>query len=260
MKIMLYNIDHGGREGRDLRARWFKLLKVIKKVNPDIIIILEAWGWRQTKELRDFSQQAGFKYYSLSQSNTKHHLAVMSKIKPEKINKYQSGFHHSVLAVKFKDPISFTILGIHLSPKTESIRLREIKNIIKLAQQHQPVIMLGDFNSLSPQDNYDNKRLLAIFQKNKIFKFGRDKLETRVIREILAAGLIDITKKYYSGKTIQYSVPTKICTDSEHLTKLRLDYAFISRSLVPLVKKSSFIKSQLTHHSSDHFPLVLEIF
>lgn len=256
MKILLYNIDHGGKVGKNLKARWPKLIKTIKSIDADIVIILEAWGWSQNKEMKDFAKKSSFKYFSLSKSNTKHHIGLISNIKPKKIIKYKKDFWHSVLQANFED---FTIFGIHLNHNTESKRLLEAKRIIDFANKSNNPIILGDFNSLSPQDNYNNKRLLAQLNKKNIIKFGKEKLEKRVIKKFLDAGLIDIYKKQHSDKTIHYSVPTKICTDIDHLTKLRLDYAFVGKSIAKSVKKTSLIKNKLTNYSSDHFPLILEI-
>ena len=85
MKILLYNIDHGGKKNNNLKTRWSKLTKVIKKINPDIVIILEAWGWRKNYELKEFSQKCNFKYHYLSKSNTKHNIGLISNIKPKKV-------------------------------------------------------------------------------------------------------------------------------------------------------------------------------
>lgn len=256
MKILLYNIDHGGRTKTNPRGRWPKIKRVIKEINPDVAILLEAWGWEQS-DLSDFAKSNSFKYCFLSKSNTKHNLALLSKIKSQKITSTNHGVHHSIIESKF--PGGLEIFGVHLSPKQESIRLGEAEKIIGKMKRKKLAIVLGDFNSLSPQDNYNDQKLLKKFQEKNIIKFGSKKIEKRVIKKMLRSGLIDITKKFHSGKSVYYSVPTAICTDVDHATKLRLDYAFVTPALAEKITRAEVIKNKLTNSASDHFPLVIEI-
>jgi len=256
---MLYNLDHGGRKGNNLYARWPALIKTIKSINPDIAVLLECWDWEEKKQFKKFAEKLGYPYYYFSSSNTKHHIGLVAKIKPAKIKKYRKNFHHSVLQAHFDQPLDFNIFGVHLSPKTEAARLEEAKRIIKLAESNQPAIVIGDFNSLSPLDGYNEKKLIGQFQKNNISKFGKNKLEKRAIAKILKAGLIDIYKIQHQDKKLHYSVPSQYCQDCDHAAKMRLDYAFIDKSLIKIVTASKIIKNRLTDKSSDHYPLVLEL-
>lgn len=256
---MLYNLDHGGREGNNLYARWPALIKTIKSINPDIAVLLECWNWKEKKQFKKFVKKLSYPYYYFSPSNTKHHIGLIAKIKPAKIKKYRENFHHSVLQAHFNQPLDFNILGIHLSPTTENIRLKEAGRIIKLAKTNRPAIIIGDFNSLSPLDGYNERKLIGQFQKNNISKFGKNKLEKRVIAKMLKSGLIDIYKAQHQGKKLYYSVPSQCCQDRDHAAKMRLDYAFIDKSLIKTVTASKIIKNRLTNKSSDHYPLLLEL-
>src|SRR3989344_2206011 len=135
MKIMLYNLDHGGRKGNNLYARWPALIKTIKSINPDIAVLLECWDWEEKKQFKKFAEKLGYPYYYFSSSNTKHHIGLVAKIKPAKIKKYRKNFHHSVLPAHFDQPLDFNIFGVHLSPKTEAARLEEANRIIKLEKR-----------------------------------------------------------------------------------------------------------------------------
>jgi exodeoxyribonuclease-3 len=259
MKIMLYNLDHGGKEGDNLCARWPALIATIKNVNPDIGVLLECWSWEAEKEFKKFAAKLGYPYYYLSVSNTKHHLGLISRIKPKKIKMHKKNFHHSVLQAQFAAPFDFTIFGIHLSPKAEDIRLQEAKRLIKLAQNASPAIITGDFNSLSPADCYNEKKLITQFKKQNIIKFGNGKLEKRVIGTMLRSGLVDIYKSHHRGQKLHYSVPSRCNKDQEHATKMRLDYAFVSKTLAPRITASRIVKNQYSDRSSDHYPLLLNL-
>ncbi|OGY45531.1 MAG: hypothetical protein A2729_01960 [Candidatus Buchananbacteria bacterium RIFCSPHIGHO2_01_FULL_39_14] len=256
MRILLYNIDHGGKDGNNLFGRWPKLIQIFKDLRPDMAVILEAWNWRATFELKSFAKKTNFKYYFLSPSNTKHHLGLLTNIQPKKIIKYKNNFHHSVLRADFKN---FTIFGIHLNSKNETKRIIEAKKIIGLTKKTKSPIVLGDFNSLSPQDDYNDKELFIELKRKKIDKFGKEKLEKKVIKKFITAGLIDAFKAFHPEKKIYYSVPTKNCRDINHLTKLRLDYAFVDQTIIDQVNKIKIIKNQTTDWASDHYPLILEL-
>ena len=257
---MLYNIDHGGRDNTSIKGRWNKLSKVIKKNNPDILFILEAWTWTR-KELNEFAKKNSFQYSFMSKSNTKHNLALLSNLKPKKINFNKQGFHHSIIHAVFdinKKLKNLHIFQIHLSPIAEDIRIKEAKKILQKVKKLDNYIIIGDFNSLSPEDKYNERLLIKQLQKEGIKKFGERKLEKKVISKFLSNRAIDLHKKFINDNKIYYSVPTKMCTDKDHFAKIRLDYAFTSENIFQQVKNIKIIKNKLTNHASDHYPLIIE--
>lgn len=260
MKILSYNIDHGGREGKNTKYRWPKLLSLIRQASPDIVIILEAWGWRKDMELAMFAKKLGYKYYFLSKSNTPHNIALLSHIAPKKVIFHKKGFHHSLLEARYriKNFPPFTLLGVHLNPHNEEIRYKEIEGLINIFKKNKYAVALGDFNSLSPEDAYNKKKLRAFFKKNKITKFGVNIIETKVIKRLLHSGFIDSIKIFYKNK-LQYTVPTKMPTKVKKLLPLRYDYAFTSKNLIPRIHSAKIVKNKYTYFTSDHYPIILEI-
>ena len=115
---------------------------------------------------------------------------------------------------------------------------------------------MGDFNSLSPLDKYDDAKILASMKQVGIGKFGRGKLRKEVIQKVMDAGFIDTIKEF--SKTFEYSVPTMYCKDKNHFADLRLDYLFITRPLVDSLKNARIIRTEETNQLSDHFPLLAE--
>jgi len=232
---------------------------VINDINADIVVLLEAWTWQADDHLAKFSQITNYPYRFLSPSNTKHCLGLLSKIKPNRTDSLNQNMHHSILKAEFPfENQNFTIIGIHLSPGAENQRLAEIKKIITLAKQENNPIVIGDFNSLSPEDEYDEKELLAILKQKKITKFGDTPLKWTVITAMLNAGFIDIGKKY-AQLPIEYSVPTESNTDIDHFTKIRLDYAFTTREFEKQIVDTKILRDEITEQASDHFPLLLTL-
>src|SRR3989344_7484939 len=260
MKILSYNIDHGGREKNNLRGRWPIIIRVVKKSRPDIVIILEAWGWRKNRELKVFAKKTGYKYFFISQSNTKHNIAFLSNLRPKRILAHNRCFHHSCIQFELKSKnYEFTLLGIHLSPINEKIRLRETKKVIRFAKKYPNSLIIGDFNSLAPNDQYNKIKLIRLFRKNNITKFGNKRIETRVMKKFFQSGYVDAVK-LFSKKGIQHTVPTKKPTGEKHIARLRFDYALVSKPLISSIRVAKELKNQYTDTESDHYPILLEIF
>ncbi len=260
MKILSYNIDHGGLEGKNKKYRWPKIIHAVKQENPDILVILEAWGWRKNKELKTFAKKTGYKYFFISKSNTLHNIALLSRIAPKKVIFYKKGFHHSLVWAYFNHKNhQFALLGVHLSPVNEKIRFREGKKIIHVAKKYPNSVIIGDFNSLSPNDQYNKIKLIRLFRKNNIIKFGNKRIETRVMKKFFQSGFVDAVK-LFSKKGIPYTVPTKKPTDEKHIARLRFDYALVSKPLISSMSGTKEIKNQYTDTASDHYPILLEIF
>ena len=242
----------------DPRGRWSQIINFLNTIAPDIIILLEAWNW-DDGDLREFGEQTGLSYYFLNRSNTQHHLALLSRVQPTKIESIREGFHHSVLRARFEcigEP-PLELFGLHLNPVDEDSRLLEAREILGLTADRD-ALLVGDFNSLATADEYNETNLLNLLREQGIKKFGTDKLQKKVIEEFLKAGYIDIIKKFHPYG-LEYSVPTAVCTDVNHATRLRLDYALATPAMAALVKNASIIRNELTDAASDHFPLLLDI-
>lgn len=260
MKILSYNIDHGGREGKNPKRRWPKIIRAVKQESPDILVILEAWGWRKNKELAMFAKKTCYKYFFLSQSNTLHYIALLSNIRPKNIICHTKGFHHSCIHAYFESKsCQFALLGVHLSPANEEIRLREAKKVIRFAKKYPNCVIIGDFNSLAPNDPYNKIKLIKLFRKNNITKFGSKRIETRVMKKFFQSGFIDAVK-LFSNKGIRYTVPTKKRADEKYVARLRYDYALASKTMILNIRGAKEIKNQYTNTASDHYPILLEIF
>jgi exonuclease III len=115
---------------------------------------------------------------------------------------------------------------------------------------------MGDMNSLSPQDPYDENVVLSEMHKVGLDKFGKGKLRYEVIKKILDFGFADSLKQFWAN--FEYSVPTVFNIDEAHFTKLRLDYIFVTRNLLPYLLKSEVIRTEETNQLSDHFPVAAE--
>lgn len=68
--------------------------------------------------------------------------------------------------------------------------------------------------------------------------------------------MIDVAAHF---KDIKYTVPTKASNDPDHATKMRLDYAFVSDSIIGSIAKFNTVHDNSTNIISDHYPLVIDV-
>ena len=153
------------------------------------------------------------------------------------------------------EKISFILT--HLHSKNENLRLKELKIIQQYLKTDANIILMGDLNTLSPLDDYDEIKLIDKMSKLGINKFGIKKLRKEVIQKIINQGFTDAIRKF--SKSFEYSVPTTSNKDEKHFTKLRLDYIFVSKLLARKLTNAKIIRTKETNQLSDHFPVIIEI-
>src|SRR4030042_6741724 len=251
MKLMLYNILNGGENRLDL------ILKVVKKEHPDFLVVNEANGFDREGKLNKFSKEAGLIYAKLSLSGEdNYHTAIFSKYPFKEVEEIKPLRNAGILVVIETEFGEISIIGTHLSPYTEDVRLQEVNLIINQQKQYPNKILTGDMNSLSDKDSY-NEEIIKNFNEAQMNKFTRNgKFCFDVIKKIISSGYLD-SALIFNRKTIT-TVPTGVKQDEAHLTDMRLDYIFISDSLKKKVKNYSVVKDDLTDRASDHYPVIIE--
>ncbi|OGK18125.1 hypothetical protein A3G67_01605 [Candidatus Roizmanbacteria bacterium RIFCSPLOWO2_12_FULL_40_12] len=249
MKLLSYNIWNGGPERIPL------ILKVIKEQSPDFLAIQEANTFfdNDNKILKQFSLELNLPYYDISRSNENYHVASFSKIPFKKVNKLPNFRNACLETITETDLGELSICNTHLHPFFEEKALVEIKKVIEVQRNHKNNIILGDLNSLSPEDNYS---ISIIDQLNEVLskKFtDKGKIRYKVISSLLSNNYIDVAVQLQKNKI--NTVPTKINFDPAHMALLRLDDIFVSELLASRLKSFDVIKSEDSDQASDHFPV-----
>lgn len=257
MKLLLLNIYEGCPE----KDRFQKIINFVNQQKPDILGLLELNGWHLNNfiKLKLFKKKTRFRYHGFCKSKDGYHIALLSRTEFVKTQAINRGMWHGAVRAKIKfGTQDLTIILTHLDPFTETNRLKELKVLTKHILGSQNVILMGDLNSLSPQDGYNEAKLLRKAKEIKLKKFGTRKLHKSVITQILSMGLVDLSKKF--SKKFEHTVPSRYNIDEAHFIKLRLDYMFASPELLAsCVKKARVIRTNQTNQLSDHFPLLAEV-
>ena len=235
------------------------MIEVIKKESPDYLTINEAntFSDQNNKLLKEFASKTGFQYYELGLSGEyDYHVAVLSKYPLKQVQKLQPLMRACVISIIETELGEISVASLHLTPNTEDLRHPEIDLILSCQSRFKDRILMGDMNSLSPDDAY-NPEMVAGFNAMQLKKFTTDgKLRFDAIGKILSNGYIDSAVKL--GKNKEYTAPTAVNEYSAH-SNMRLDYIFISESLASYLQNYRVVKNELTEKASDHYPVIVEL-
>ena len=165
IKIMTFNIYHGGRElGEEVGVN--RVIDVIRQVSPDVIGIIETYGSGAI-----IADALGY-YFYLRSSN----LSIMSRYPIEETHDFFKSFNCSAATIRIsaKQKINYLNIWLDYLPNTheqlqnrmspDSIvagewktRAKELNSILKdmrkmIADTRRPLFVSGDFNIASHLD------------------------------------------------------------------------------------------------------------
>ncbi|MDP3980301.1 MAG: endonuclease/exonuclease/phosphatase family protein [Chlamydiota bacterium] len=255
MKIICLNVEGGAGN----KERFENLIRFVQKEQPDVLGLLELVDWDKNDfvKLKNFLDRTSFQDYLFCKANSPFHMALFTKKKIDLKVILNEKVGHGLLKIKFSSIIgSITVLLTHLTPGSEYARLREVKVVLRHVPQDDPVILMGDFNSLAIHDSYDVENLLAVFKELGIRKFGENEIIRLVIPKIIEYGFEDSAVLMKSA--FIHTVPTLANQDQAHAFNLRLDYIFCTKSLASYLKQYQVIQNPDTNKLSDHYPVMTE--
>jgi exodeoxyribonuclease-3 len=159
-----------------------------------------------------------------------------------------------VLAAEFKDFFVTTVYTPNSKGDLSRLPLRHKQwdpaflEYMKQLEKKKPVIFCGDLNVAHTEDDLANP-------KENEGEHGFTKEEREGVDKIISAGFVDIFRKFNSGKGF-YTWWTPWRQARERNIGWRIDYFFVSKTLVPNVKKTAILKDIF---GSDHCPIELDI-
>lgn len=258
MKLITYNILAGGR------TRLPKIISLLKQLQPDILALQEAVGFLNNGGalLKLLAAKLGLPYYDLSPAaKYDFSVATFAKFPMTNVQKIPLLQNSCLIATLNTEPFGeITFCNAHLCPFTETERVREINMIINKLKGKTRVILCGDMNSLSPDDNYPDSLVSQLDEKHFKQHTQNGKLSFRAISALGQSGLVDVAKA--RGKNHVKTAPTGIDLKEDGipytLPLMRLDYVFVSKDLLRFASGYEVIKTEVTVGASDHFPVVAE--
>jgi len=252
-KVLSYNIYEGFRAD-SARIAKFKLW--VDTLQPAAIAFQEMKGFTKAS-LQTFAESMGFNYTLMHHENGLP-VALISKFPITDIKSKPSTLH--LIQAKILD---YHFFVIHLNPNTYEKRKEEIGIILnraKLIPKTEKVLMMGDFNNMSPQDSsfYDNNETkMNLVRASEINNPGtkvlnNGKIDYSTIQSMIDEDYHDSWKLFRTN--YDKSAPTKL---RSHGNFTRIDYIWMNGTLVNSYANSYLVKDAFTDYASDHYPMVL---
>ena len=255
MKIMTYNILDGGIDSNGSRVEY--IIDTIKKEKPDFVAIQEAHNFDKNENelLRRVSDETRLPYYALSQGaleddQGRSHVVSLSRYPLQGEYLFPgSTFQCAALSVVIDSPLGkLSICNVHLHAHSEDERVRETEVVLSYQSKFDKYIILGDFNSLSRSDNYDDLSAQ---------EFGFYDLARFEATDILNRRHTDAVA--HIGVNDRSTHPTIGISHRISKTPIRIDYVFLTHSLSSRIKNVMVVKTPTAEKASDHYPVVVAL-
>jgi endonuclease/exonuclease/phosphatase family metal-dependent hydrolase len=264
IKIIEYNILEGffdkNKEGilAPNEKRRKAAQEIIKKEDPDILVLAEADHTKNLKFPQDYKKIFNYTYgffASKRLTNRDFGIGILSKfpiITKEKFLLAKSRWIKTSIKINGK---TINIDAIHCNPHNSSKEKQDLFQEL-ITRKKEPFIVAGDFNAVHPEDKYNEKDLLDNFcrkfqDKQKAEKVVKEILEAKTIRFLLEQNLRDTHKEKNNKQDYSYH------TSLKGNNMMRIDYIFCSNEFK--IINSGIIKNRLTEIASDHYPIFAEL-
>lgn len=251
---MTYNLLNGAK------GQFNYVVNVINEQKPDFVTINEANGFdlNDNKLLKQLSNEIKLPYRHLAKcgDGDGYHVALYSKYELLSVREIESFARAAVVSKLNINGYELTAVSTHLTPYSEAKRIKEAELITNELSKTNNCIVMGDLNSLSQHDDY-NDTLIENFNDMQKKKFtSNNSLLFDVMKLFEKNGLLDTAVlKLNNG---EFTAPTSLNEYQAH-SNMRLDYILVSESLKGKVKSYDVIKNELTEIASDHYPVVVDL-
>ena len=187
------------------------------------------------------------------------------------VERVVEGYHHGVLHTR---TAGIDFLVVHLSPhefrvrKTESEQIAEW--VCRLTSRGREVVVLGDFNSLSPSDrpHYEASGMLAFHrgrpESQESLNLNDGMPDFSVHQNLLDASLVDVVAKHTDPGRGRISCATPLIRKqstadiSWERGLRRIDFIMASPGLAARSTRGRIVNDSSMDMLSDHYPVVVE--
>ena len=254
MDIISFNVN-------GLRAILKKdFIRWIKTQRPDILCLQEIKADKSQIESEEFLNLEDYDYYWNSAERKGYSgVLVLSKRKPEEVV-FGIGIERfdnegRLIRLKYSD---FTLFNVYFpNGKSSEERLKfkldyyeaflELSE--KLKRQGEKLVITGDFNTAHKEIDLANPKANEKYS-------GFLPIEREWLDKLSRKGYVDTFRHFYPEETGMYTWWTYRFNARKKNVGWRIDYFFVTESLVNRVEESSILSDV---YGSDHAPILLRI-
>lgn len=246
VRILTYNIWVGGEN------RQSKITEVIRQAKPDIVALQEVNDEEFFYKLAgDLAMQP-----LLAHTQFGYNVGLLSALPVADWEPYSDPgvFRVGAVRAQINSPAGpLNICGLHLQArygsKFEEKRTSEAKAVVEIMAPfiNENSLLLGDFNTLSPQDILKPEDWPGGFLRQV------EKMPRSALQVILEAGYTDCYRSLYAAEKYRngYTLPAL-------QPNVRLDYLFASPDLHKNLKLCEVVTHEDAANASDHLPVLAE--
>ena len=235
--------------------------------SPDVVSLQELNGFSQ-KDLAEDAASWGHSYSEILKKRG-FPTGITSRYPISHVRRIQEGFHHGLLRCQIRDVWFYVV---HFHPSNYKKRAEEAgllkQDIMSLPGESPRVLLAGDFNAFSPEDEYHygkNTKLISFFErldsaKSSARNLNHGAIDYGAIEALLGHGFIDVVASQRSADSPYVGTfPTRLIDDKDHGPDRRIDFIFVSRNLQESVLSAGILRDATTEVLSDHIPVVAVI-
>ncbi|MFM7056346.1 MAG: SMP-30/gluconolactonase/LRE family protein [Planctomycetota bacterium] len=261
LRLITHNVFYGFTRRGDPRSGEWKRWMAAQM--PDIVALQELNTWTPEKLAADAASWGH--PHSVLLKPDGFSTGITSRLPISDVKLLRDGFHHGLLRCRIA---GIWIYVIHFHPSNFARRIEEaalLKADIQSLNEASPrIILAGDFNGFSPADrpHYDSDpQLVPFFRRlDERSQGARNLNDGRMdyggIQAILDQGFVDLlVRERRPDMPFVGTFPTPLTADEDHGTDRRLDYVFVTPSLLPSVVSAAILRDAATERLSDHFPV-----
>jgi len=228
---------HSGQKRKDGIYQW------LQDQNPHIVVFQELMDYSSEK-LQKESAIWGHNY-AVTLKDEGMAIGISSKFPIEVREVLTEGMHHGLICCNTG---GIDVIATHLWPRFDEGILDEVsivkERVIASMNNGNPVIVLGDFNAFSPEDDpYIDSVTMELYTNTWQWMLEDGRPSYRVIQVLLDIGLKDVCAGFPKNNEAR---------------KQRYDFIFASPDLAETCTDALHIRDKEFLKLSDHFPVVAQ--
>jgi exodeoxyribonuclease III len=265
-RIISYNVLDGFTTLPERRA---KVARWLAGQQADVVALCELNAYTEER-LAEEARAWGHEHAILLKRDG-YPTGLASRTPITDVQRVTDDYHHGVLHGRTAE-IDFLV--VHLSPHEFSVRAVEAVRIAEwataLMSQGRDVVVLGDFNSLSPADrpHYEASGMLDFHrdrpESRASANFNRGMPDFSVHQTLLDAGLVDVVARHTAVGRQRTSCATPLIREEGtddvawQRGQRRIDFIMASGALADRSTGGRVVNDPSMDFLSDHYPVVAE--
>ena len=236
--------------------------QIIASLQPDVLCLQETNGFDSLDQrlLKTFGHKLQYPYHAFSACGTQGKNYSVATYTRFPITRFETlpGFRHAGLITAIDTPKAKVVVGnVLLSDKSDDERINELRIATNALESSESKIICGDHNMLSSWDSYATFLVKTFNEKQRTRFTKEDRLDFRAAQYLATVDYKDVAE--ITRTKDAWTVRTKMSTAEGHPNCARLDYFFVSPSLVNKVRSLQTLRTTHTDRASDHYPVLLTL-